>query len=244
MGACTMIKSINLFSQNSYPWPQTANVGIGTATPNSNALLEIKKDVPGGLGPVLRLTGGGYAGGQCAIDLTTYEPGISLPSGRIVATDNNFSCSFDFQTKLIGANTNPLQSRLFITSTGEVGIGTTSPQAKLAVNGDIFAKKIKVTSTGWPDYVFHANYRLRPLREVEQYIKKYHHLPEVISAEEVGKNGVDIGDTQASLLKKIEELTLYVIDLNKRLLEHDKQLEVQLKINGELKEQLELQQRK
>ncbi len=57
------------------------------------------------------------------------------------------------------------------------GIGTSSPQAKLAVNGDIYSKKVKVTQSGWPDYVFHATYNLRPLSEVEQYIQIHHHLP-------------------------------------------------------------------
>jgi hypothetical protein len=100
---------------------------------------------------------------------------------------------------------------------GQIGIGTLYPKAKLAVNGDILAKKVKVTQLGWADYVFQPNYRLRPLSEVEQYIKQYHHLPEVPTAEEVEKNGVDVGDNQVTLLKKIEELTLYVIEQNKKI---------------------------
>jgi hypothetical protein len=63
----------------------------------------------------------------------------------------------------------------------------------------------------WLDYLFHTNCRLRPLREVEQCIQQHHHLPEVASAEEVKKNGLDVGDNQAVLLKNIEELTLYII---------------------------------
>ena len=116
-----------------------------------------------------------------------------------------------------------------VTGTGKVGIGTTTPQATLAVNGDIFAKKIKVTQTGWPDYVFHSNYQLRSLSEVHEYIQQYHHLPEVPSAQEIEKNGLDVGDNQATLLKKIEELTLYVIEQNKKLEEQLKMLEEQNK---------------
>ncbi|MBO9205411.1 MULTISPECIES: hypothetical protein [Niastella] len=100
---------------------------------------------------------------------------------------------------------------------GSVGIGTVNPQAKLAVNGDIYSKKVKVTQTGWPDYVFHTTYRLRPLSEVEQFIKLHHHLPEVPSAADVKKDALDVGDNQATLLKKIEELTLYIISLNKEV---------------------------
>ena len=106
---------------------------------------------------------------------------------------------------------------LLANSGGNVGIGTSTPQAKLAVNGDIYAKKVKVTQTGWPDYVFQASYRLRPLSEVEQYINQHHHLPEITSAEEMEKNGLDLGENQAVVVMKIEELTLYIINLNKEV---------------------------
>lgn len=104
-----------------------------------------------------------------------------------------------------------------VTNTGNVGIGITEPTEKLAVNGNILGRKVKVTATGWPDYVFHPSYRLMPLDKLEQYINANRHLPEMVSAAEVERDGLDIGDNQAALLKKIEELTLYVIDLKKTL---------------------------
>ena len=106
---------------------------------------------------------------------------------------------------------------IVITRSDNVGIGTTNPQAKLAVNGDIFSRKVKVTQTGWSDYVFEQNYPLLSLTEVEEYIGKHKHLPDVPSANSVEENGLDLGDNQAILLKKIEELTLYIIDINKKL---------------------------
>jgi hypothetical protein len=112
---------------------------------------------------------------------------------------------------------------------GDVGIGTTSPSEKLSVNGNVYAsgnisaygfiktKKIVVTQTAWPDYVFAKKYRLRSLASLESFIKQNKHLPEVPSAREVEEKGISVGDNQALLLKKIEELTLYVIALKKEV---------------------------
>lgn len=106
-------------------------------------------------------------------------------------------------------------------SGGNVGIGTVTPSEKLFVegnisaNGFITAKKLIVTQTGWSDYVFNRDYKLRSLQSLEAFIKENKHLPEVPTAKEVAAKGISVGDNQALLLKKIEELTLYVIELNK-----------------------------
>ncbi len=98
-----------------------------------------------------------------------------------------------------------------------VGIGTsdTGPY-KLAVEGLLGARKIKVTQAPmWADYVFNKDYKLKPLTELEQFIKANKHLPDVPSAKEIAQDGIDVGDNQAILLKKIEELTLYMIAIKK-----------------------------
>jgi hypothetical protein len=134
-------------------------------------------------------------------------------------------------------------SNFLVTGTGKVGIGTTTPQATLAVNGDIYCKKIKVTTTGWPDYVFQQNYHLPPLKEVAEYIKQNNHLPEVPSADEVQRDGLNLGDNQATLLKKIEELTLYAIEQNKRLEAQQQQLKEQQMLIMKLNSVVETQQK-
>lgn len=103
-----------------------------------------------------------------------------------------------------------------------VGIGTRNLNGsyKLFVKGGIVSDKIKVelcTTTGWCDYVFEPTYQLRPLSEVEAFIQQHKHLPEVPSAAEVAENGIDVAEMDATLLKKIEELTLYVIELEKKI---------------------------
>ncbi len=103
-----------------------------------------------------------------------------------------------------------------ILSNGNVGIGTTSPTHKLAVNGTIRAKEV-IVDTGWSDYVFDPAYRLAPLSEVEQHIKTEGHLPGIPSAREVAEHGVSMGEMQSKLLAKIEELTLHQIEQEKRI---------------------------
>src|SRR5688572_3896066 len=77
------------------------NHGIGTYSPNT--FLEVKHSIPGGLGPVLRLTGGGEVGGQCAFDMTTFDAGTYAPAFRIIATDlGNYTARVDFQSKIAG----------------------------------------------------------------------------------------------------------------------------------------------
>jgi hypothetical protein len=90
--------------------------------------------------------------------------------------------------------------------------------SSLAVNGTISAQKMKITQTGiWPDYVFSSTYHLPSLKDVEQFIRQNSHLPGIPSAAEVQKKGIDVGEHQAALLKKIEELTLYTIDQKKEI---------------------------
>jgi hypothetical protein len=112
---------------------------------------------------------------------------------------------------------------------GSVGIGTTNPGThRLAVEGKIGAREVRVTNENpWSDYVFLPEYKLPTLQEVEAFINKNGHLPGIPSAAEVKKEGYDLSVMDAQLLAKIEELTLHVIALNKKvdaLAEENKQL--------------------
>lgn len=101
---------------------------------------------------------------------------------------------------------------------GGLPAGTSSnDDAKLAVNGNVSCLKLKVTSTGWADYVFEKGYHLPTLAEVESFIKTNGHLPGVASAKQIEEEGNDVGESQKMLLQKVEELTLYLIDLKKEV---------------------------
>lgn len=109
-------------------------------------------------------------------------------------------------------------------TTGNVGIGTSSPDQKLTVKGNIHAEEVIIDlEVPGPDYVFEENYELTPLSEVESYIKQNKHLPEVPSAKEMEAEGIRSGEMNMLLLKKVEELTLYVIELERKI----KQLEAE-----------------
>ncbi len=97
---------------------------------------------------------------------------------------------------------------------GRLGIGTNSPTHELSVNGTIQAKEV-IVETGWSDFVFEKAYKLRTLDEVESHIQEHGHLPDVPSASVVESEGLSLGEAQKIMMQKIEELTLYVIDLKK-----------------------------
>ncbi|MFQ6603191.1 hypothetical protein [Flavobacterium sp. C3NV] len=95
---------------------------------------------------------------------------------------------------------------------GNVGIGTTNPTNKLDVNGTIHSKEVKVDMNGWSDFVFKKEYNLPTLDEVEKHIAEKGHLENIPSEKEVLENGINLGEMNAKLLQKIEELTLYAIE--------------------------------
>ncbi|HEY9006942.1 hypothetical protein [Ohtaekwangia sp.] len=123
---------------------------------------------------------------------------------------------------LFGANaqwlpTGATTGNIYYTN-GNVGIGTSDTKGyKFAVAGKAAVEEITVKlSASWPDYVFASSYRLPSLSDLEKFIVMHRHLPEIASAEEISKTGVDIGEMNILLLKKVEELTLYIIELEKK----------------------------
>ena len=123
-----------------------------------------------------------------------------------------------------GAGVNAPTGKMTILNNGNVGIGTTSPDSKLAVNGKIHAKEVKVNLIGWSDFVFYDNYSLPTLIEVEKHIKEKGHLKDIPSAKEVAENGIFLGEMDAKLLQKIEELTLYTIEQEKKIKKQEQEV--------------------
>jgi len=121
----------------------------------------------------------------------------------------------------VGNHTSPTweawRKLLIEDANGNVSIGIDDPQGyKLAVGGSMIAESVKVKLQGaWPDFVFAKNYQLPSLQETEQHILAKGHLPGIPSAAEVSKEGIELGEMNKKLLQKIEELTLYLIEIKK-----------------------------
>lgn len=185
------------------------NVGIGTTTPSTAKLV---------------ISGAGATEG---LDLASTDQYANL---RVI---RNSLSGFDKDMFIGYGSGNPSALHLYSNNVetvtvkdGKMLIGTgafpTGTHA-LAVNGSaIFTKAIVKLTANWPDYVFWPKYKLLSLSELETFLLKNQHLPDMPSAFEVEKNGIDLGDNQAILLKKIEELTLYIIELNKKVEELSK----------------------
>ena len=125
---------------------------------------------------------------------------------------------------------------------GTLGVADVSVPTgyKLAVGGKIITEEVKVKlQSSWPDYVFKKEYKLLSVEEVEEYIKKNGHLPKMPSAKEVAKGGFLLGEMNKKLLEKIEELTLYTIDQEKKLGNQNQQISKQEKLIEELLKRVE-----
>jgi len=107
-----------------------------------------------------------------------------------------------------------------IAANGNVGIGVKDPLAKLTVDGLVCAKEVRVALSGapcWPDYVFDKSHTLKSIEEVEAFVNKNHHLPGIPAANEIEATGIILGEMQTKQMEKIEELYLYIMEMNKKL---------------------------
>ncbi|MCV9387445.1 hypothetical protein [Reichenbachiella ulvae] len=151
--------------------------------------------------------------------------------------NQGFKIQVDNSTVAYGEHT--FKDVMIIQRSGKVGIGTTTPDELLTVNGTIHSSEVRVDlDVPAPDYVFSPDYQLSTLEETAAYIEENHHLPEIPSAAEMEANGVELGEMNMLLLKKIEELTLHLIEkeeLLEKVLMRTEQIENELKL---IKQQL------
>ncbi len=183
------------------------NVGIGTPTPQAPLHIYSPNNPTN-----LRIqSSAGFGAGRLEFWSDPQNSSPEWRPGFIQSTDQaggTWTGGLAFFVNGTGFANRTAESEVMRITNGRVGIGTTNPQATLDVNGDI---KVKDWTLSVPDYVFDKNYELRNLDELRTYIDSHQHLPEMPSAQKITEEGVNLGEFCMSLLKKIEELSLYVL---------------------------------
>lgn len=212
--ACVLFLSQQVFSQ----WTDSGaiistldKVGIGTSTMDSNVLLKIQ----GAQYPAFEIANTSNTRLQIGIPTTTNDfavgsllgdivirplGGINNHQGIIFSIPNNWNDGTSYFA--FGDSYNALWIKIFNNRT-------------IKIDGKLFAKEIEVKTNVWADFVFKTDYKLMPLTELESFIKENNHLPNIPTEAEVNTDGINVAEMNVKLLQKIEELTLYVIQLKK-----------------------------
>lgn len=229
--------------QNDYSnllfYDNAGSVGLGGVGSAQNRV----RIMAGGIGDAFErftITSSGLIGVNSLTPLNTFE--VKVPTSSGTSSSDGISIHDGATYRLginIGVNTAQEysylqavkggigQKNIIMNPTGgNVGIGTTTTGThKLAVEGSIGAREIKVMASGWSDFVFKKEYNLPTLAEVEKHIAEKGHLKDIPSEEDVLKNGINLGEMNSKLLQKIEELTLYSIQQNKKIEDQSKEIE-------------------
>lgn len=152
-----------------------------------------------------------------SFDVGSYQSG----AGALMYIANGGRMDFLLSESSTGAGTNVSWGppKLTILRNGNVGVGTDNPDSKLSVKGHIHAQEVNVDLNGAvaPDYVFDPRYTLPSLKEIKSYIEEHRHLPEIPSAKVMETSGLNLGEMNLLLLKKVEELTLHIIEQEERI---------------------------
>ncbi len=218
---------INILTSNTPRLTVAANGNVGIGIPDPQAKLCVNGEIAtnGAINASGKLSstlvGADGSGGHLVLsNPSKTKPGEGM-NWVLFNMSGGYGNSLQFwQYDNVGCvNGGICQARMVISDNGYVGIGTTKPTAKLSVDGTVLAKNVKVSQApnDWPDYVFESAYKLPSLHALEAFIQENKHLPEIPSAKEIATDGLDLGELVKLQMKKIEELTLYILEQNKRI---------------------------
>ncbi len=235
--------SSSILSLNAQNWSGTTpgkiyynsgNVGIGETNPNHKLSINQIEDISTAdqyrfpLKLVLSDAAGGlWQGTGVGMKFNVNASDANFDSAEIISiakTAGVTNGDLVFRTAKAGV----LSTQLTINPDGKVGIGIENPAFKLDVCGTIRAREVKVDLQGTcvPDFVFKKDYKLMSLNELEKFVTTKQHLPEIAPEKEMIENGLDVKDFQMKLLQKMEEMTLYIIDQNKKNKKQEQELKI------------------
>jgi hypothetical protein len=205
----------NNFASSLFAWKQVGKFGSAASFRNSNSenTAPVVRTINSGTGPGIQMDG-------INPQITLRQDEVAKGFLQLNDDDLRFGTVFENATGQIVLRTAG-GDRVFVNGTGIVSIGGATPPPggnRLNVKGSIAATAFNVVAAGsWPDYVFGPTYKLRSLEETETFINANKHLPGVLSAKEIETNGYELSDMQKRMMEKIEELTLHLIEANKRI---------------------------
>lgn len=212
------------------------NVGMGTGTAPTASRLDVVKASNSGYTAVFRSEVGGNDSYLYHMVGQYYHQIGSSRNGSGLLRKLGFA---------VGTTDGEADIKMTIDVNGSVGIGTKLPDAKLTVNGDIHAKEVRIdVNMPAPDYVFETDYTLMPLSVLAKYLQENKHLPEVPAGKEIEEKGVNVSDMSMLLLKKVEELTLYMLELKNEITELKMENDSMKKENEELKARMDASEKK
>jgi hypothetical protein len=206
------------YNSNDVYFNSGGNIGIGTTSP-TNALTVQK--VSGGTG----FSGTNGTGGVRVNWSTGFGVALDAWDGN---TPRWGITKFNGNTPTVILEGQYNSNDVYFNSGGNIGIGTTSAKYKLDVCGTIRANEVKVDLTGIcvPDFVFKKDYKLMSLKELEKFVTTKQHLPEIASEKEMIEDGLNMKEFQMKLLQKMEEMTLYIIEQNKKNEKQEQELKI------------------
>lgn len=236
----SFITLCSIFTMNAQNWNgstnvdgniwRNGNVGIGTSSP------AYKISLGGQIGQVTTPLGlafsNDYSNNSLAVNskLFLYNTGGTEIYGIGVGSNADIQYHAGSTGNIYGRHDfySGNNLKMTILNNGNVGIGTTSPTYKLDVCGTIRAKEVKVDLLGTcvPDFVFKKDYKLMSLNELEKFVTTNQHLPEIAPEKEMIENGLNMKEFQMKLLQKMEEMTLYIIEQNKKNEKQEQELKL------------------